>query len=343
VPIRRVLAPLTWPSACATVPDAHARSCCAGASNATSLDAALQAIAAAGAGVVVYLRGQTARGVQPSAELATLAAAASGAGPAAAPYSCDLKDAALAAQVGWGSGCRAPASFRSCSYGRSCMHVSFRLQVCVHSCSIQTACRRACPRASPPSADPALASGRLCGSARRRRGAHSSAAQLRRRGAVSAARGLLWRSHAFLEWAQRGQRPCRRSPLATAAAAGCKPAMMLGRERLRSVYRNRHEQSGTVQVHASDLRATDIWLRCVWVQGRMSGTRGCVGRRSAVGGVRVCAASSERHEWASQRIASPWRHAPASSFLQCTSALPLPQPPAAAAAHASAQAASTHG
>ncbi|KAG2493770.1 hypothetical protein HYH03_007991 [Edaphochlamys debaryana] len=60
-----------------------------------SLDAAVRSVAQAGAGVVVYLRGQAARGVQPSAELAALGQH----GSSADLYGTDLKDAATAAQI----------------------------------------------------------------------------------------------------------------------------------------------------------------------------------------------------------------------------------------------------
>ncbi|KAG2425762.1 hypothetical protein HXX76_013388 [Chlamydomonas incerta] len=74
--------------------------CSLPASNASSLDGALRSVAAAGAGVVVYLRGQSARGLPPSAELAALGSGGAGAGAGAgALYSCDLKDAAVVAQM----------------------------------------------------------------------------------------------------------------------------------------------------------------------------------------------------------------------------------------------------
>ncbi|KXZ41938.1 hypothetical protein GPECTOR_239g568 [Gonium pectorale] len=63
--------------------------------NGSSLDAALRDVAQAGAGVVLYLRGQSARGLPPSAELAALAAG----GGAAGLYGPDLREAALAAQM----------------------------------------------------------------------------------------------------------------------------------------------------------------------------------------------------------------------------------------------------
>ena len=73
-----------------------AADCSLPAANASSLDGALRSVAAAGAGVVVYLRGQSARGLPPSAELAALGSGGAGAG---ALYSCDLKDAAVVAQM----------------------------------------------------------------------------------------------------------------------------------------------------------------------------------------------------------------------------------------------------
>ncbi|KAG2447498.1 hypothetical protein HYH02_007424 [Chlamydomonas schloesseri] len=88
---------------CAAPGTSHGGAECSGggdcslpASNASSLDGALRSVAAAGAGVVVYLRGQSARGLPPSAELAALGSGGAGAGSL---YSCDLKDAAAVAQM----------------------------------------------------------------------------------------------------------------------------------------------------------------------------------------------------------------------------------------------------
>ncbi|EFJ47614.1 hypothetical protein VOLCADRAFT_61351 [Volvox carteri f. nagariensis] len=65
-----------------------------------SLNAALGTVAQAGAGVVLYLRGQTARGLAPSTELAALGGnSSSGGGGGRRLYSWDLKDAAIAAQM----------------------------------------------------------------------------------------------------------------------------------------------------------------------------------------------------------------------------------------------------
>ncbi|GIL76407.1 hypothetical protein Vretimale_5962 [Volvox reticuliferus] len=68
-----------------------------------SLDAALRAIVQAGAGVVLYFRGQTARGLAPSTELGMLShsvrGTGNGNGGAGGLYSLDLKDAAIAAQM----------------------------------------------------------------------------------------------------------------------------------------------------------------------------------------------------------------------------------------------------
>ncbi|GLI64825.1 hypothetical protein VaNZ11_008123 [Volvox africanus] len=68
-----------------------------------SLGAALRAVAQSGAGVVLYLRGQTARGLAPSAELGmqscSVHGTGNGSGGSGGLYSLDLKDAAIAAQM----------------------------------------------------------------------------------------------------------------------------------------------------------------------------------------------------------------------------------------------------
>ncbi|GFR48511.1 hypothetical protein Agub_g10370 [Astrephomene gubernaculifera] len=71
-------------------------------SSSSSLDASLRSVAQAGAGVVLYMRGQTARGIPPSAELLTLAQQQGGRSNSSRGqdlYATDLRDAALVAQM----------------------------------------------------------------------------------------------------------------------------------------------------------------------------------------------------------------------------------------------------
>ncbi|GLC33077.1 hypothetical protein PLESTB_000373000 [Pleodorina starrii] len=106
---------------------------------APSLDAALRAVATAGAGVVLYMRGQTARGLAPSAELTALGAGAGG----AELYSWDLKDAALAAQMLRALGVRSVALAGSGGEGDAAMATALR------SCGLGVRQVVAAPAAAP--------------------------------------------------------------------------------------------------------------------------------------------------------------------------------------------------